>query len=86
MTTLRYTLEPYYGPKSRYNCPACNHRSKTFSRYIETETDEYLADDVGRCSREDNCGYHYKPRQYFESIGHSPLTVVKKTYQHKINR
>ncbi len=34
-------------------------------RYIDTDTGEHLADHVGRCNREDKCGYHYKPRDYF---------------------
>jgi hypothetical protein len=62
----QYTLQPYKGTNSRYHCPACNHRSKTFSRYIDTETNEHIHPTVGRCSREVNCGYHYKPGQYFK--------------------
>jgi len=87
----KYTLEPYAGPASRYDCPACNKR-KTLSRYIDTETSEYLASHVGRCSREVNCGYHYKPAEYFRSIGHSfrpidhsPLTIAKSSYKDKTN-
>ncbi len=62
----RYTLQPYQGTNSRYHCPACNHSGKTFSRYIDTETNQHLHATVGRCSREVNCGYHYKPGQYFK--------------------
>ncbi|WP_299590965.1 DUF6371 domain-containing protein [Mucilaginibacter sp.] len=61
----RYTLQPYSGPHSRFKCPECEHHNKTFTRYIDTETGEYLHDDVGRCDRELNCGYHYKPKDYF---------------------
>ena len=61
----RYSLQPYTTPQSRFHCPACNHRDKTFSRYIDTETGQHLGDTVGRCNREDNCGYHYTPRQWF---------------------
>ncbi len=63
----RYTLEPYKTPKSRFHCPQCGHRNKTFSRYVDIQTWEYLGDTVGRCSREHNCGYHYTPKQYFEN-------------------
>ncbi|WP_426669644.1 DUF6371 domain-containing protein [Mucilaginibacter sp. McL0603] len=80
MTTLRYTLEPYNGPASRYHCPICNHRNKTFCRYIDTETDQYLADHVGRCSREDKCGYHYKPRHYFYANWMYKPQSTQKTY------
>ncbi|MDP9078238.1 MAG: DUF6371 domain-containing protein [Bacteroidota bacterium] len=65
----RYTLQPYSGPHSRYKCPECRHRNKTFTRYIDTETGEYLRDDVGRCDREVNCGYHYTPKAYFMQHG-----------------
>lgn len=51
---------------TRYRCPGCNHREKTFTRYIDTETGEHLAPSVGKCNRENNCGYHYKPKQYFQ--------------------
>lgn len=59
-----YTLEKYAGIKSRHVCPSCNQRSQ-FTRYINAATGEYLADHVGRCNREDQCGYHYTPHQYF---------------------
>jgi len=61
----RYILEPYNGMGSRYTCPHCNHRRRTFKRYIDTETGQQLADHVGRCDRIDTCGYHYPPRDYF---------------------
>lgn len=64
MDDHRYILEPYNGMKSRYHCPACNSREKTFSRYIDMETGQYIADHVGRCNRESKCGYHYTPKQY----------------------
>lgn len=54
---------------TRYHCPACRHRSKTFSRYIAATTGRHIAPEVGRCSRESNCGYHYTPRQYFAANG-----------------
>ena len=60
----RYQLEAYKGMRSRYECPACHHKG-VFVRYIDTQTGEYLAPDVGRCNREDHCGYHYTPKQYF---------------------
>ena len=78
-----YTLQPYKGMWSRYTCPQCL-KHKAFSRYINTETEEPLADHVGRCSRENNCGYHFKPSDYFrenpwkKSIDHSPWTIAGK--------
>jgi len=65
----RYVLEPYNGMKSRYVCPNCNHKSRSFSRYIDSETGEYINPIVGRCNREENCSYHYPPKQYFKDQG-----------------
>ena len=65
----RFILEPYKGMKSRYHCPECNNRDKSFTRYIDTETGNYLADHVGRCNRESKCGYHYTPKQFLEANG-----------------
>jgi hypothetical protein len=63
----RFILQPYKGLNTRYRCPACNHRDKTFVRYIDTENNEQINDNVGRCNREDKCNYHYTPKQYFEA-------------------
>ena len=64
MKNYRFTLEKYRGIKSRYTCPQCG-RKYVFTRYIDTETNKYISDDVGKCSRLDKCGYHYTPKQYF---------------------
>jgi hypothetical protein len=65
-TDYRYILEPYKGMNSRYRCPVCQQRDKTFSLYIDTETNEPLHSTVGRCNRESKCGHHYNPKQYFQ--------------------
>jgi hypothetical protein len=82
-----FTLEPYKGFQSRYRCPACNHQTKTFTRYINTETKAHLAQHVGRCNREDKCGYHFTPSQYFKEnsswvIDHSSLKKRKSPTKH----
>jgi len=61
----RFTLEPYKGINTRFRCPACQKKEKTFTLYIDTETGQHIANDVGKCCRETNCGYHYTPKQYF---------------------
>lgn len=66
MQNHKYILEPYKGMNTRYRCPSCQQRDKTFSRYIDTETGEHLHPSVGRCNRECNCGYHYTPKRYFQ--------------------
>jgi len=64
MSNYKYILEPYKGMKTRYACPLCL-KEKVFVRYINSETNEYLDTNVGKCNREVNCGYHYPPKQYF---------------------
>jgi len=66
MSEHRYILEPYKGMNTRYHCPICHQKGRTFVRYIDTETGEYIDPSVGRCNRESNCGYHYTPKQYFQ--------------------
>lgn len=68
MNTHRFILEPYKTPASRFICPECGHK-RCFSRYIDLHTGEYIANHVGRCNREHNCGYHYTPKQYFSDNG-----------------
>lgn len=50
--------------KTKFQCPECQDKH-SFVKYIDTETGHYLSDKVGRCDNEDKCGYHYKPKQYF---------------------
>jgi hypothetical protein len=56
MSPHRYTLEK--GSK-KHICPGCN--KKTFVRYIDTSTREYLPEQYGRCDRESKCAYHLNP-------------------------
>ena len=66
----RYTLETYDPKVRKHICPACKKR--TFVRYVDLETGDYVSTDVGRCDREAKCGYHKKPRDYFEENGGGP--------------
>jgi hypothetical protein len=65
----KYRLEKYSGRKSRFICPRCTDKDKTFTKYINTRTNQYISDEVGKCSREIKCGYHCSPSQYFSQIG-----------------
>jgi hypothetical protein len=58
-------LEPYKGIASRHTCPACEQK-RCFSRYIDSENKISFPNHVGRCDREEKCGYHFTPKQYFE--------------------
>jgi hypothetical protein len=51
MNEFRYILEPYKGMNTRYHCPVCQQKDRTFVRYIDTETGEHLSPIVGRCNR-----------------------------------
>jgi hypothetical protein len=57
-------LETYKGMKSQHACPRCGKRHE-FTRFIDTDTNEYLPDNVGICNRASSCGYRYTAKQYF---------------------
>lgn len=69
MNNHQFILEPYKGMKTRHVCPGCGKKD-VFVLYIDQATGEPLAATVGRCNRETNCGYNYKPKQYFEDNKH----------------
>ena len=62
---MEFELEKYRrDSKTRHTCPKCG-KSGEFARYVNLETGEYLASDVGRCNRQGKCGYHFTPTNYF---------------------
>lgn len=65
MFDYNYILTPYSGKKSRHTCPSCQSHN-TFSLYVSTKTGQPLAKQVGRCNKENKCGYHYKPKDFFK--------------------
>lgn len=71
MNEYRYSLER---GGVKYVCPAC--RQQRFVRYVDTETREQVADEVGRCDREDSCSYHLRPSEYFRQHGTKPPTAA----------
>lgn len=58
-------LEKYKGQSSRYVCPKCG-RSRCFTKYIDTETNQYIDNSVGICNHRNSCGYHLPPKAFFE--------------------
>lgn len=75
MNDYRYILDK---SSKKFNCPNCGKRS--FVRYIDTHTYEYLPEIYGRCDREQNCRYFLDPYKdgYSKEIwerGQSNLTA-----------
>lgn len=64
MNSHRFHLQKYT-PGSKLECPAC-HKAKRYSRYIDEEGKIIFPDYVGRCDRENECNYHFPPREYFK--------------------
>jgi len=87
MNEHRYILEKYNGKDSRHTCPECE-KPNQFSKYIDTETNIVLGDNIGRCNRVDKCGYHKKPpletKCYFVLI-QDVIDYSEKAYKIKVN-
>jgi Domain of unknown function (DUF6371) len=67
-------------PTKFFHCPNCG--KKEFKRYLDSDSGEYLPESVGRCNRENNCGYHYTPKQYFmDNPDSKTLEVGKPLYK-----
>ena len=58
----KYKLEKY-SSKSKHTCPSCG-RAKCFTRYIDTESGQYVDDNVGICDHKNSCGYHLPPKEF----------------------
>lgn len=58
MIQFKYTLDK---SSKKFVCPRCN--KKSFVKYIETETNNYLSDEFGRCDHESSCQYFLTPEK-----------------------
>lgn len=56
-------LQKYHGKNSRHECPNC-HDKHSFTLYVDDDG-QPIDPICGKCDHENNCGYHYTPRQYF---------------------
>ena len=66
MNKHRFTLEKYDRTKrNRYTCPGCGHK-KEFTRYFDILGCFQFPENVGKCNRINNCGYHYTPSMFFK--------------------
>jgi len=48
-----------------------------FTRYLEVDTGNYLAEYVGICNHANSCGYHFPPGKYFQTYSNSTGTDLK---------
>lgn len=79
MQDYRYSLEK--GPR-KHVCPVC--KQKRFVRYVDNDTGEYLPDKVGRCDREQSCGYHYAPADYLTENPGVEKQLVGRSRSHPV--
>ena len=61
---MKYELEKYKGQSTRFTCPSCGDK-RAFTRYICTDTNSYINENVGKCNHIIGCGYHLSPKQYY---------------------
>ncbi len=74
MERYKYQLEKYSTKATRHECPHCKTKN-SFARYVD-ERNEYISPEVGRCNREDKCGYHLTPREYFANKGETYQKII----------
>lgn len=58
MIQFKYTLDK---SSKKFICPKCN--KKSFVKFLETETNNYLSDEFGRCDHESSCQYFLTPEK-----------------------
>lgn len=64
MTEYRFHLQKYQRG-SKITCPHCE-RKNCFTRYVDEEGHIDFPIIVGKCDHENSCGYHYRPKEYFQ--------------------
>lgn len=74
MKKYKYSLDT---SSKKFICPMC--KKKTLVKFIETETQVCLSDNLGRCDRESSCGYFSFPTGAIMTVNDKPslLPLVK---------
>lgn len=72
MTKIGYKYELERG-SNKVHCPNC--MKKTFVRFVDTETGEYLPIGIGRCDREQKCGYFKQPEADDNYSSSAPVII-----------
>ncbi|MHB0756915.1 DUF6371 domain-containing protein [Polaribacter sp. M15] len=72
----KYSLDT---SSKKFVCPNCN--KKTFVKFIDNETQQYLNHIDGRCDRESKCGYFKKPsKNCITNNTNLDIKVIQPTY------
>lgn len=79
-----YRLKEYTGLCSRHSCPMCG-KKHSFVYYVD-ENNIPLDESVGRCNRENKCGYHYTPKEYFRNNPEAKKVFAPQRYHKKKER
>ena len=74
-------LEKYKGAATRYTCPKCG-RKRCFTRYINTDNNQYINNNVGICNHIQSCGYHFSPKEFFGENKEFKVFNVPKVLNH----
>jgi hypothetical protein len=75
----KYSLER---SSRKFICPNCH--KKTFVKFVDNETNQYLNSSDGRCDRESKCGYFKKPTSNcITNINNCITEVIQPTYHNR---
>lgn len=83
MKKYEYSLDRRNGRDFIHICPKC--RKREFRRYVNNDTMEYLAEDVGKCNRQVKCKYHKPPIEHFHEHPEKKRKEYSTEYRQQAN-